>query len=98
MFSVNVIEVRGSKKLFEVDNELTRIWMKALNTFYWTPVRVCTFVLLFGYFLGIVSLVFSKFQHVARKLCMVEPDFLENIFCPNIGQKQGDLNLLKNFF
>ena len=38
------------------------------------------------------------------KLCMTEPDFLKKIFCPKnwengpkMGQKQGFLNILKNF-
>ena len=59
-----------------------------------------------GDFLGIVSLVFSKFWDSARnymQLSMTEPDFPEKHFCsqnwengPKMGQKQSFLNFLKN--
>ena len=46
-------------------------------------------VLLAKDFLGIVSLVFSKFWHDTRnlmKLCMTELDFPWKTFCPKIGK------------
>ena len=59
-----------------------------------------------GRFLGIVSLVFSKFWDMLEthmKLCMTEPYFLEKIFLPSKlekwtknGSKNGFLNFLKN--
>ena len=58
-------------------------------------------------FLGIASLVFSKFWHDARNSCEVVRDttgFSRKIFFPQklgkwtkMGQKQGLLNILKNF-
>ena len=58
-----------------------------------------------GCFLGIVSLVFSKFWHDARNPYEVEPDFPENIFLPQKsgkwaknGSKTGFFfNILKDF-
>ena len=57
-----------------------------------------------GRFLGIVLLVFSKFGHDARNPCEVVPErtgFTRKcFFAPEIGkmgQKQGFLNILKNF-
>ena len=59
-----------------------------------------------GCFLGIVPLVFSKFWHGVSNQCEVLCDsqiFWEKPFClkiwgngPEMGQKQGFLNLLKS--
>ena len=61
-----------------------------------------------GHFLGIVSLVFSKFWHNARnpyEVVCVRAGFSRKIFftpqnCkngPKMGQRRGILNILKNF-
>ena len=72
------------------------------------PFVLLLFVLLSKRFLGIVSLVFSKFGHGTRnsysmKLCVAEPDLPEKFFLPpKLGKwtenrpKQCFLSLLKN--